>query len=695
MSANIGFYSYSMSLAAYGFLTVLVLITWRKRLLAAPTLIAALLTAAWAAAVIASTLASYPQIKLMQLAEIARNGAWSLLLIRLISYRLEGTGHALESARWVGPFMAYLALALGAMFGPDLLATSLPLSEELRQDLVFATWLAMATLGLILIEQLYRNSTQAERWSTKHVCLGLGALFAYDFFMYAEALLFRQLDASLWQARGSFTAVAALPLIVGITRTKPLENGRAVNISRHVAFHSVTLFAAGLYLLLMALVGYFIRYLGGTWGGVLQITFLAASGLILIALLFSGQIRAYIRVWLSKNFFSYKYDYRVEWLRFTQTLITGSDNIPENIIKAIAHLSQSPSGLLWNRTEDDQFELEASWEMVEPSDKGQLGALPQWLQQTGWVIDLKEWRKSPDLYDGFELPKPLAEIPRAWLIIPLMFNEKLQGILLLGESSLQAELNWEDRDLLKVAGRQAASHLAQFQANKALVELRQFEAFNRLSAYVVHDLKNILAQQSMIVSNAEKHRDKPEFIDDVFQTVGNSVTRMTRLMEQMRSGVRGTELRSVNLPELLAQAVASRSVALPVPTLETNEEALIVDADRDQLANVFVHIIQNAQEATENTGSVTIRLTREDSHEDSRAIIEIEDTGIGMDETFIRDRLFKPFDTTKGLTGMGIGAFESRELIRSLKGDITVTSAPNQGARFRITLPSRHEPQSH
>ncbi len=262
--------------------------------------------------------------------------------------------------------------------------------------------------------------------------------------------------------------------------------------------------ASGIYLITMALAAYFIRYLGGSWGGVLQIAFLCAAGLTLIVLLFSGQIRARTRVWLSKNFFSYKYDYRLEWLQFTQMLASGSKDIPENIIRAVANLAKSPAGILWSRAEDGRFNIVAHWEMPPPATDIDLRDLSQWLQTHGWIIDLREWRSAPDVYRNLKLPKALTAISRAWLIIPLLFGDRLQGILLLRESDLLRDLNWEDRDLLKLAGKQAGSHLAQFQADQALVESRQFEAFNRLSAYVIHDLKNILAQLSLIVYQCAK-----------------------------------------------------------------------------------------------------------------------------------------------------------------------------------------------
>ncbi len=312
-----------------------------------------------------------------------------------------------------------------------------------------------------------------------------------------------------------------------------------------------------------------------------------------------------------------------------------------------------------------------------------LRELSKWLQTHGWIIDIREWRSAPDVYRNLHLPKELTAITRAWLIIPLLFGDRLQGILLLRESDLLRDLNWEDRDLLKLAGKQAGSHLAQFQADQALIESRQFEAFNRLSAYVIHDLKNILAQLSLIVSNAQKHKDNPEFIDDMVNTVSNTVNRMTRLMIQLRSGTRQTEQSEVELAELLKNVLADCRLRTPIPELVLVDGKFTLICDRERLQTVFEHLVQNAQEATGKGGHVTVRLLSSNGS----AVVEIEDNGIGMDEHFIQHRLFKPFDSTKGLTGMGIGAFESREFIRSLGGNINVQSTPGRGSVFRVHMP--------
>lgn len=688
--SNIGFYSYSTALLAYIMLTILALITRRNNLLGGAILAASSLSALWAAIVTLSTVLAEPLVMLIQLTEVTRNAAWIFVLLKLIGLRLQGTNHILAFDSWIPWFGFGTTLILVALLVAETLAGMLTSGFDLYTYANFSVLLAMPIVGLLLLEQFFRNSNEGELWPTKHLGLGLGINYSYNFFMYAEALLFRQLDQDLWQARGFVCAMAAILIAVSISRTERNESPdsrQGIHLSRHFAFQSLTLMASGIYLITMALAAYFIRYLGGSWGGVLQIVFLCAAGLTLIVLLFSGQIRARTRVWLSKNFFSYKYDYRFEWLQFTQMLASGSNDIPESIIRAVANLAKSPAGILWSRAEDLRFNIVAHWEMPSPATDIDLRELAQWLQTHGWIIDIREWRSAPDVYQNLQLPSALAVISRAWLIIPLLFGDRLQGILLLRESELVRDLNWEDRDLLKLAGKQAGSHLAQFQADQALIESRQFEAFNRLSAYVIHDLKNILAQLSLIVSNAQKHKNNPEFIDDMVDTVSNSVNRMTNLMIQLRSGTRQTEQSDVELAELLKIVLAECRLRKPIPELVQVDGEFTLTCDRERLQTVFEHLVQNAQEATGKGGHVTVRLLG--SH--GSAVVEIEDNGIGMNEHFIQHRLFKPFDSTKGLTGMGIGAFESREFIRSLGGNINVQSTPGRGSVFRVSIPCMEE----
>ncbi|CAN0320841.1 unnamed protein product, partial [Phaeothamnion confervicola] len=232
--------------------------------------------------------------------------------------------------------------------------------------------------------------------------------------------------------------------------------------------------------------------------------------------------------------------------------------------------------------------------------------------------------------------------------------------------------------------RQAASYLALVRATDALSEARQFETFNRLSAFLVHDLKNVVAQLALIGSNARKHRHNPEFVDDAFNTVDDATAKMKRMLANLRQ--RQSEVESdevVELCDLLEVAVAARADAQPQPDFARPAAQFLVRASRDHLLAVVQHLLQNAIEATAADGRVKVQVTCNGSE----VRTTITDTGCGMDRDFIHNRLFRPFDTTKGKAGMGIGAYESRHLIGSMHGELLVESEPGAGTTFTIVLP--------
>ena len=699
MLENIGLSMYLFASASFAVLGILLGMFRRTNPLGLSLAIACTITAFGAALLAFSFVMAAMPIMLIDLGELARYSCWLFVLLQLLSLQSDGNQASIRGWQWRRAFFLLFVAALAFISLRPLL--SIPtLDTGIYQQLLTMMWLLLTVLGVLLIEQLFRNSTPNARWSVKYLCLGLSILFVYDFFMYAEALLFQELDAELWQARGLVNALTTPLLAVAIIRSSDWRIN--LQISHQVAFHTATLIGSGLYLIGMAAVGYTIRNLGGTWGGVLQTGFLAAAAALLVMLLFSGKLRAKIRVFLDKHFFSYRYDYREEWLKFTQALAGLNEDVAEGIIRIMAPLASSPAGMLWAASSDNgqPMHMLAQWQMQPQQPVATLGALPDWLQKTDWVIDLEEWRRAPDIYENLKLPAWLQKDEHVWLIIPLIFRDRLQAVLMLKKTPLKNSLNWEDRDLLKTAGRQAATHLAQHLASKALVEAHQFDAFNRLSAYVIHDLKNILAQQSLIVSNAKKHRNNPAFIDDMISTVENSVMRMQRLMKQMRSGARSSSPDLISVTELLQDVIAESASTRPAPRgafmtgEETHDElgtaadskssaGCIIKADRDRLVTVFNHIVKNAQEATGEDGQVLVRL----ECSADMVTVAIEDNGIGMTPDFIRTRLFQPFVSTKGLTGIGIGAFESREYIRQLGGDIIVDSTPGEGTTFFITIP--------
>ncbi|MGZ8320478.1 MAG: XrtA/PEP-CTERM system histidine kinase PrsK, partial [Telluria sp.] len=245
-----------------------------------------------------------------------------------------------------------------------------------------------------------------------------------------------------------------------------------------------------------------------------------------------------------------------------------------------------------------------------------------------------------------------------------------------------SRLNWEVIDLLKIAGSQAASYLAQQDAANELMVARQFESFNRMSTFVVHDLKNLVSQLSLLTANAEKHKDNPEFQRDMLETLDFSVQKMRLLLQKLGRSASPEYVTPLPVDQVLRQAVAGKAAFEPRPVLNIADAGLKVVADRERLERVLGHLIQNAIEATARDGRVDIRVAR---HGDA-AQVTISDNGEGMSAEFIRERLFKPFESTKS-AGMGIGVFESREYIAELGGKLEVASSQPGGTTFNIFLP--------
>jgi putative PEP-CTERM system histidine kinase len=494
-------------------------------------------------------------------------------------------------------------------------------------------------------------------------------------------MLFRQVNPDIWAARGVINALTVPLIAISMARSSSWSSELA--LSRRVMFHSAALFGSAIYLLAMGSAGYYLRYFGGSWGTVMQVTFLFGALILLVGILFSGTFRAWLKVFISKHFYSYNYDYREEWLRFTRTLSEHGPGLGERTIQAVAALVESQGGALWIRRESGLCEPAAAWQAppgiaAEPAD----AAFCRFLEACQWVIDLQEYAAEPDKYEGLAPPAWLLAYPRGWLVVPLIMHGKLFGFVVLLQPRSAIKLNWEVIDLLKIAGTQAASYLAQHDAANALMVARQFESFNRMSTFVVHDLKNLVSQLSLLIPNAEKHRNNPEFQRDMLDTVDFSVQKMKLLLQKLSRSASSEHPAPLPIDQLLKQAVASKAAFEPQPVLTVADAGLRVLADWERLERVVGHLIQNAIEATGRDGAVSIHLGRE--HDAVR--VRIADTGEGMSEDFIRERLFKPFESTKS-AGMGIGVFESREYIHELGGKLEVVSRQPAGTVFTISLP--------
>ncbi len=680
-----GTLSYGLAAAAFLALSVMLLTRWRLQFHGSMLLPASFMSFVWSAALAWQAARPMPSLGgLFFFFEMSRNFLWLVVLMRVLSglsphQELKWTRRAVYGCTGV---VLIAALVLGVLH-------DLGFSFEITANVLIPGMLLSALAGVVLVEQVYRNTSASREWSVKFLWIGAGALFVYDFCLYSVTLLFRAMPFAMWEARGAANALAVPLLAVGMARTAQWTP--QVFMSRRPAFYTTSIIAAGLYLLAVAIAGFYIRMFGGSWGGAAQMVFLFGAALLLVLVFFSGQARAWLRVFLTKHFLPYKYDYRVEWLRLTRTLSTGDAGLEQNTLTALAQIVNSNAGGIWITADEGQF-MPSGGDLAGP-DSPALTADSDFLRFIAareWIVDLDAHRKGERAVGTEPLaPDWLLNLDRAWLVVPLLQDERLVAVVVISRSLTPQALTWEELDLLRTAGRQAASYIALDQAAAQLAQARQFEAYNRFAAFMMHDLKNLIAQQTLVVQNAVRHRGNPQFFDDTISTIDNSVKRMHRLLEQLRRGDTVGTARRVQLSQVCADTVSRCSDRRPVPVFDANGLATVegqpleVLVSAERLGLVLEHVIRNAQDATAPEGQVEVELRRTAQH----AIIEVRDTGRGMDAVFIRERLFRPFDSTKGSQGMGIGAFQTREFVRMAGGDVRVESDVGKGTLFSISLP--------
>ena len=552
-----------------------------------------------------------------------------------------------------------------------------------KVNYIFILFLLITITQIVFIEQLYRNSDVKMKWALWPLVIGLGTSTVFDFVIYAQASLVNQLDFSYWYARGYLVTLCMPFLLISARRMKDWSVD--VFISREIVFYSSMLVIAGGYLLLLSMAGYLINLVGGRWGSVISIAFLGLGSTVLIALLLTEKLRREVKVFITKHFYANKYDYRIEWLRSIEQLqVNAGEDAYKAATEIICASMQANKAALVKKESTRQFRCLFEKDFnFDTRTSIFLEKVEQFYKKNAWIIDVREYNYVENSYPELELDVEYCREASIDLIVPILNGEELYGVFLLSLSEGRGILNWEDRDLLFALTKQLSNYLSLNDANTALSESKQFEAFHRMSAFLVHDLKNIQAQLDLINSNAKRHRNNPAFIDDVFETIESASTRLDKVLTQLRNKqVAETPAGEISVNDVIENVVKQRNVNKPSVEQEIDGELTLV-TEKQEFMSVLNHLIQNAQEATPSDGWVKVRA----SQDGPLLRIAILDNGSGMSEEFIKKRLFKPFDTTKGNAGMGIGVYEAKQFIEAQGGELQVTSFVNEGSIFQITLP--------
>ncbi|SFJ80643.1 putative PEP-CTERM system histidine kinase [Sphingomonas sp. NFR04] len=608
-----------------------------------------------------------------RLAETLRTLAWLAFLLLL--HRRAGEPRPPLA---LGTVYGVVALVTVAAMALDMIATNpSPIARDAASVALLLN-LLVAVGVLVMVQALHSALAHTAGGGLRWTVAALGGFWLIEFAVLTLAYLGVPMTGLLLVARGAALVCVAAAMGLGLQR----RGDWRVRMSRTVAYQSLTLVAVGAYFVLLALATSALATLGGAHARLLQTAFVFGATAAILALVSNSSLRGWVKVKLAKHLFRHRYDYRAEWLRFTETLgAPGAAPLDQRIVRALADLTASPSGLLLV-AEEGGLVAGAGWHW----DRATLPlvadqALATHLETTGRIIEVDAVRLAQaDAADADATPGWMREVDAAWVVVPLLHRGALVGAILLGRPALARRLDWEDFDLLKAAGRQVASYLAEARAQEALAEAQRFDEFNRRFAFLLHDIKNLVSQLALTARNAERHADNPAFRADMIATLRDSSDRLNALLARLGQHHRGRSEppRPTPLLPLLERLVARQPGQV---RLVSGAEPAVAIAEPAALEQLLVHLIQNAIEASPADAPVTLALATDEEN----AIIDVIDRGCGMSPGFVRNRLFKPFTSSKP-GGFGLGTFEAQQLAQGMGGRITVSSREGQGTRFRVVL---------
>jgi putative PEP-CTERM system histidine kinase len=536
----------------------------------------------------------------------------------------------------------------------------------------------LATIAVLYgLEPSLRNSQGSLRWRLKYLALGLGGIFAVRFYLLSQALLFRALDRQSLLIGTIALIIGELVLAVGLLRSGALRTDLVV--SRHFVYRSIVVGLCGLYLFLAGAAGWLLTALGIPEAALLGtvVVFVAVMGLAALAL--SESLRWRFKRYIGTHFYSEKYDYRQQWRTFTAGLTARItlDGLATQLLRSVTEtIGTRKAALYFSDDADGALRLHTALNV---------GPLPKILEATS--SDFFTGHKASEARRVANLANGRAEALLAAglvLAVPLHTQGGIVGVLLVGAERTGAPYTQEDLDLLTTLGEQAASATATVQLSERLAQARMFEGFNRLSSFIIHDLKNSISALSMLTQNARQRFDEPEFRVDALKTLTRTVERMQKLVGRLSSRQAATEFEfeSVPLDELARDTASSLPMGPHLRLALTLEPAPSVQGDTDAIQRVIQNLVKNAAEAMDGEGTITLRVFVQNG----MVACAVTDTGCGMSEEFIRASLFVPFQTTKK-GGWGIGLYQAREIMTAHAGRIEISSQEGRGTTVTLLFP--------
>ena len=625
------------------------------------------------------------------LARVSALTSWLWLTLSVLFGRPEPRRHLREAG-------AQIALSLGAClllfvlarstlvvdaitFGPNGVELGLgPLGKAYLGYLAFTMLLV-----LLNMEGMLRAAREADKARFSRLFFAILVAILAELLVVSAGVLYGRITVA-WLVTASPVlfvagAVAALALARRRLADMTLPVGRpvvyysSVSVTLAVAF---LVFTYGLSRLLPAISS----EMRG-WVFVAFLVFVAGGAVLLLVRPATGRA---IRRFVDRNFYAYRYDYRREWGRVSAALSPAAppDEVARQVESLMSeifdtshiaiHFREDPAGAfrLLHGPEGTPTTLEATHPLV------------RWFEHEREPVRFGDPAQDPELTAAIEASRLLRTQVGAVMCMPLAVAEPVVALLWLGPKRTDEGWSGEDREFLVAMSRQA----------ERMVEARQMESLQRLSSFVLHDMKNQVSSLAMVVDNARQHMGNPDFQRDAMDVVGTSVRKLRELMTQV-SGVSGTpapQREVVSLRELVDESLTESGLSLGeaagiVVEVVVPEGAVGV-LDRRQLGRVLVNLLVNAREAMNGPGRIGVRAIAVVGAQSQReVVIEVSDTGRGMTEAFLRTKLFKPFSTTKR-GGLGVGLAQCRSIVEAHGGTIDARSRPGEGTVFTVRMPA-------
>ncbi|MBT1071813.1 XrtA/PEP-CTERM system histidine kinase PrsK [Pelotalea chapellei] len=531
--------------------------------------------------------------------------------------------------------------------------------------------------ALVNLEITLLNTTLTARWKIKFEVLGAGAFLAVLIVYYSHGLLFRTINMQLAPARGM---VLIISLTMMIYSRMVRGNAVKVYVSRKIAYRSVVLLSVGLYLVILGLFGEGMQHLGDGFQRALLLTLALVCGLALFTLLLSETAKRRVRLFVDRNFYQNKYDYRNQWLQFTDRLAASptGDDLLSSIIIGFCDTFGMRTGTLFTLNQEGDSYL-STVNMRAPLRGCSFPVTDSIVVQLAGSRQISDLRHIPSVGSNEE-QKTFFKEHQACFLIPLYSHDKMDGFIMLGNPLNDREhYSHEDFDLMITLAKQASSALINLRLSHQLASSREMAALGKVSAFVMHDLKNQTSAISLMLSNAREHITVPEFQNDLLVSMEQTVFKMNALIMRLKHLPEKNDLQKTSVDLL---QIAHETAALVKGTnLQVTGTRVIAEADREELQKVVLNLVLNAVEATNGTETITVEVG-----ENETAYLKVSDKGCGIPEDFMRTALFSPFVSTKK-KGLGIGLYQSKQIIEAHGGTIQVVSKLHKGSEFTVWLP--------